>query len=83
MLLDVYADAGLTGMAQVDLDLHNNRHQPLLALSTMAYEVLGVIAARLEREGRSADSSRVRCLAAPLRGRRSSDHRCSLCDELA
>lgn len=52
MLLDVYADAGLAGMAQVDLDLHNNRHQPLLALSTMAYEVLGVIAARLEREGR-------------------------------
>jgi len=52
MLLDVYADAGLAGMAQVDLDVHNNRHQPLLALSTMAYEVLGVIAARLEREGR-------------------------------
>jgi len=39
-------------MAQVDLDVHHNSHQPLLALSGMAYEILGVIAARLEREGR-------------------------------
>ncbi|HEX2702245.1 MAG TPA: hypothetical protein VHM72_02290, partial [Solirubrobacteraceae bacterium] len=52
MLLDAYATVGLDGMAQVDLDIHNNHHQPLLALSTMAYEVLGVLAARLEREGR-------------------------------
>jgi glucosyl-3-phosphoglycerate synthase len=52
MLLDAYADVGLEGMAQVDLDVHHNRHQPLLALSAMAYEVLDVIARRLEREGR-------------------------------
>jgi glucosyl-3-phosphoglycerate synthase len=52
MLLDAYAEVSLDGMAQVDLDFHNNRHQPLLALSSMAYEVLGVLAARLEREGR-------------------------------
>jgi glucosyl-3-phosphoglycerate synthase len=52
MLLDTYAQIGLDGMAQVDLDLHHNAHQPLLALSPMAYEVLGVIASRLERDGR-------------------------------
>jgi glucosyl-3-phosphoglycerate synthase len=55
MLLDVLADVGLEGMAQVDLDVHHNRHQPLLALTGMAYEVLHVIASRLEREGRLAD----------------------------
>ena len=52
MLLDIHAEVGLDGMAQVDLDAHSNRHQPLLALSTMAYEILGVLAARLERDGR-------------------------------
>ena len=52
MLLDVLAAVGLEGMAQVDLDVHHNQHQPLLALSAMAYEVLLVIATRLEREGR-------------------------------
>jgi glucosyl-3-phosphoglycerate synthase len=52
MLLDAYAEVGLAGMAQVDLDVHHNAHQPLLALSGMAHEILGVIAARLERDGR-------------------------------
>jgi glucosyl-3-phosphoglycerate synthase len=55
MLLDVLEAVGLEGMAQVDLDAHHNRHQPLLALSAMAYEVLAVIATRLEREGRLVD----------------------------
>jgi glucosyl-3-phosphoglycerate synthase len=52
MLLDVLAAVGLEGMAQVDLDVHHNQHQPLLALTGMAYEVLHVIASRLDREGR-------------------------------
>jgi glucosyl-3-phosphoglycerate synthase len=52
MLLDVLEQVGLEGMAQVDLDIHHNSHQPLLELSPMAYAVLKVIAARLEREGR-------------------------------
>ncbi|MGA2469481.1 MAG: glucosyl-3-phosphoglycerate synthase [Solirubrobacteraceae bacterium] len=55
MLLDVLAQIGLDGMAQVDLDVQHNRHQSLLALSAMAYEVLAVIARRLEREGRLND----------------------------
>jgi glucosyl-3-phosphoglycerate synthase len=52
MLLDAWERVGLDGMAQVDLDVHHNRHQPLAALSAMAYEVLHVIARRLERDGR-------------------------------
>ncbi len=52
MLLDVLDAVGLDGMAQVDLDTHRNSHQPLLDLSAMAYAVVRVLAARLEREGR-------------------------------
>jgi glucosyl-3-phosphoglycerate synthase len=52
MLLDVLEHVGLEGMAQVDLDSHQNSHQPLLELSGMAYSVLEVIARRLERDGR-------------------------------
>jgi glucosyl-3-phosphoglycerate synthase len=52
MLLDAWQAVGLDGLAQVDLDLHHNAHQPLAALSVMAYEVLYVIAHHLERDGR-------------------------------
>jgi glucosyl-3-phosphoglycerate synthase len=52
MVIDVWKEVGLEGMAQVDLDVHHNRHQPLLALTPMAYTVLATIARRLEREGR-------------------------------
>jgi glucosyl-3-phosphoglycerate synthase len=52
MLLDALEHVGLDGMAQVDLDSKHNSHQPLLELSAMAYTVLRVLAARLEREGR-------------------------------
>jgi hypothetical protein len=46
---------GLDSIAQVDLDEHRNRHQPLSALEPMAQTVLATIASRLEREGRLAD----------------------------
>ena len=52
MLLDVLELAGLERIAQVDLDVHRNSHQPLLELSAMAYALLRVLATRLEREGR-------------------------------
>jgi glucosyl-3-phosphoglycerate synthase len=52
MLIDAWGLLGLAGMAQVDLDEHRNRHQPLSALTPMAYAVLATIATRLEREGR-------------------------------
>jgi len=52
MLLDVVDAVGLDGMAQVDLDVHHNSHQPLAALSEMSYALLRVLAARLEHDGR-------------------------------
>jgi glucosyl-3-phosphoglycerate synthase len=55
MLIDVWRRLGLDGMAQVDLDEHRNRHQPLSALAPMALTVLATIARRLSEEGRLAD----------------------------
>jgi glucosyl-3-phosphoglycerate synthase len=52
MLIDVWREVGLEGMAQVDLDEHRNRHQSLGALTGMAGTVLATIARRLEQEGR-------------------------------
>lgn len=52
MLIDVWRAVGLEGMAQVDLEEHRNRHQPLPALSKMAETVLSTVAARVAAEGR-------------------------------
>jgi glucosyl-3-phosphoglycerate synthase len=52
MLLDVLDAAGLDAIAQVDLDVHLNSHQPVAALSEMSYALLRVLAARLEAQGR-------------------------------
>jgi glucosyl-3-phosphoglycerate synthase len=52
MLIDAWRQLGLEGIAQVDLDEHRNRHQPLAALTPMATTVLATIAVRMEREGR-------------------------------
>jgi glucosyl-3-phosphoglycerate synthase len=46
---------GTDGMAQVDLDVRLNEHQPLARLGPMAYAVLQVIAERLRAEGRLLD----------------------------
>jgi glucosyl-3-phosphoglycerate synthase len=54
MLIDAWREVGLDGIAQVDLDEHQNRHQPLSALTPMALTVLATIAVRMEREGRLA-----------------------------
>jgi glucosyl-3-phosphoglycerate synthase len=56
MLIDVWRAVGLDGIAQVDLDEHRNRHQPLSALTPMAFTVLATIARRLEWEGRLAET---------------------------
>ena len=56
MLLDARdALGGTDRMAQVDLDVRLNRHQPLRELGPMAYAVLRVILERLRDEGRLAD----------------------------
>jgi glucosyl-3-phosphoglycerate synthase len=52
MLIDVWREVGLERIAQVDLDEHRNRHQPLAALNPMALTVLATIARRLTQEGR-------------------------------
>jgi glucosyl-3-phosphoglycerate synthase len=46
MLIDVWRAVGLDAIAQVDLDEHLNRHQPLPALVPMAHTIMATIAAR-------------------------------------
>ena len=48
MLIDVARLAGIDAIAQSRLGTRQNRHQPLRALSTMAYEVLVAAQRRLE-----------------------------------
>ncbi|HEY2768532.1 MAG TPA: glucosyl-3-phosphoglycerate synthase [Solirubrobacteraceae bacterium] len=52
MLIDVWEEIGGEGVAQVDLEVHHNRHQPLHALTPMAHTVLATVARRLQRDGR-------------------------------
>jgi glucosyl-3-phosphoglycerate synthase len=52
MLIDAWRAVGLDAIAQVDLEEHHNRHQPLSALAPMALTVLATIAERVQREGR-------------------------------
>jgi glucosyl-3-phosphoglycerate synthase len=52
LLLDVSAEVGIGGLAQVDLDLRQNRHRPLDELAPMADAVLGAVTSRLRRAGR-------------------------------
>lgn len=52
LLIDAYAAVGLEGLAQVNLDVRQNAHQPLRELTGMASAVLRAVAVRLAREGR-------------------------------
>jgi glucosyl-3-phosphoglycerate synthase len=52
LLIDAYRAVGLDGLAQVNLRLRQNAHQPLRDLGPMAFAVLQAVATRLEREGR-------------------------------
>jgi glucosyl-3-phosphoglycerate synthase len=52
LLIDAYAAVGLDGLAQVNLDVRQNAHQPLRDLAGMASAVLRAVAVRLERDGR-------------------------------
>ena len=52
LLLDVHAATGLDALAQVDLDVRQNRHQPLGDLAPMASAVLQAVTSRLRRDGR-------------------------------
>ncbi len=52
LLLDAYRHAGLDALAQVDLDVRQNAHQPLRELGPMAAAVLQAVTSRLARDGR-------------------------------
>jgi glucosyl-3-phosphoglycerate synthase len=52
MLIDACREVGPWALAQVDIEVRQNRHQPLTELGPMAYAVLRATAERLEREGR-------------------------------
>ena len=54
LLLDICAEAGMDALAQVDLDVRQNRHQPLEDLAPMAAAVLAAVTSRLRRDGRLA-----------------------------
>ncbi len=47
MLIDAWREAGIDALAQVDLGVRQNRHQPLRDLSAMAYAVLVAAESRL------------------------------------
>jgi glucosyl-3-phosphoglycerate synthase len=55
MLIDVWSEVGLEGLAQVDIEMRQNRHQALGDLTPMAYAVLHAVTTRLAREGRAAE----------------------------
>jgi glucosyl-3-phosphoglycerate synthase len=52
LLIDAWCAVGLDGLAQVDLEVRQNRHRPLEELGPMAEAVLAAVLARAEREGR-------------------------------
>lgn len=52
MLIDVYKSAGISAMAEVDLNERHNKHQSLQALEGMAETVTQTILSRLHKEGR-------------------------------
>jgi glucosyl-3-phosphoglycerate synthase len=68
LLLDVYTAVGLPGIAQVDLDVRQNDHQPLRELGPMADAVLRAVASRLVREGRLTAPIAGEGLTAPIAG---------------
>jgi glucosyl-3-phosphoglycerate synthase len=55
LLIDTWREVGLDALAQVDIEVRQNRHQPLGDLTPMAFAVLRAVCTRLEREGRLAE----------------------------
>ncbi|HEX3749226.1 MAG TPA: glucosyl-3-phosphoglycerate synthase [Streptosporangiaceae bacterium] len=54
MMVDVLNEVGLAGMAQVDLETRQNRHQPLFDLTRMSSAVLRALGHRVHLAGRGA-----------------------------
>jgi len=66
MLIDAWREVGLDGLAQVDIEMRQNAHQPLGDLTPMAYAVLRAVCARLEREGRLSEIPEAERLLLPV-----------------
>jgi glucosyl-3-phosphoglycerate synthase len=58
MMIDVFAEVGLDGMAQVDLGTRQNRHQQLASLTRMSSVVLRTVAMREGLAQRAIDELR-------------------------
>lgn len=65
LLIDAWHAVGLGGMAQVDLDVRQNRHRPIEELGPMASAVAGAILHRVRGDGRLVDSAARRFGSAP------------------
>jgi len=70
LLIDAHREVGTAGLAQVDLDVRQNRHQPLEELGPMAFAVAAAIAARAHAEGRLAEPPPARYLGPAPEGLR-------------
>jgi len=66
LLIDAWRSEGIGRMAQVDLEVRQNQHQPLGDLVPMAEAVLGTVLNRLAREGRLALTEQAALAAAPF-----------------
>lgn len=55
LLIDAWQVLGMPRLAQVDLDVRQNRHRPLCDLGAMAHEVAGAVVSRLAGGGRLSD----------------------------
>jgi glucosyl-3-phosphoglycerate synthase len=66
LLIDAWREVGLDALAQVNIEMRQNRHQRLGELTPMAYAVLRAVAARLEREQRLAAAPGASTLLLPL-----------------
>ena len=52
LLIDAWEVCGIEGIAQVDLDVRQNRHRPLAELAPMAAAVVDAVLSRARRSGR-------------------------------
>jgi glycosyltransferase involved in cell wall biosynthesis len=68
MLIDAWRLVGLDRLAQVDLGIRQNRHQPLRDLSAMAYEVLVAAESRFSGPEFVATQASASITLPPLRG---------------
>ncbi len=59
LLIDAHREAGLEAIAQVDLDVRQNAHQPLRELGPMAFSVLRALASGSSSDGRLAGPAAV------------------------